>query len=507
MKYKKLSIIAVVVLVLSLFLVTGFTLKRQNTHTVYRVYLKGKSLGIIKSKDSLEKYINQKQAEIKEKYNVKKVYIPSDLDIVKEITYANNLTSVEKIYNKIKGISPFTISGYAVTIKGLDKKDSSNNGQKIKGKNQTIYILDKKIFSNSVNSIVKSFIPEDEYNAFFNDTQKEIEDTGKIIENIYIENTITIRKQKVPVDQKIYLDEKELSKYLLFGTTEEQQKYVVKAGDTIEDVAFENKMSTEEFLISNPSISNAKSLLYAGQEVTLGILKPQFNVVEKDYVVIHSEKKFTTETRYDDSQYVGYVAVQQKGSNGLDRVAQSITKINGETTSITPAGTEVIKEPITEIIIKGGKKSMYNGYGTVIPTKGEWGWPASCSSISSPFGYRWGMLHDGTDIAGCGYGSNVFAAMDGTVIISERTYGGFAGGYGTNGEYITIDHHNGYYTMYNHLCPGCRYVKVGDTVSKGQVIGGMGQTGWATGVHVHFAIWQGRPYRPGSRALNPMNYY
>ena len=307
-------------------------------------------------------------------------------------------------------------------------------------------------------------ISEDEYNAFFNDTQKEIEDTGKIIENIYIENTITIRKQKVPVDQKIYLDEKELSKYLLFGTTEEQQKYVVKAGDTIEDVAFENKMSTEEFLISNPSISNAKSLLYAGQEVTLGILKPQFNVVEKDYVVIHSEKKFTTETRYDDSQYVGYVAVQQKGSNGLDRVAQSITKINGETTSITPAGTEVIKEPITEIIIKGGKKSMYNGYGTVIPTKGEWGWPASCSSISSPFGYRWGMLHDGTDIAGCGYGSNVFAAMDGTVIISERTYGGFAGGYGTNGEYITIDHHNGYYTMYNHLCPGCRYVKVGDTV-------------------------------------------
>ena len=64
MKYKKLSIIAVVVLVLSLFLVTGFTLKRQNTHTVYRVYLKGKSLGIIKSKDSLEKYINQKQAEL-----------------------------------------------------------------------------------------------------------------------------------------------------------------------------------------------------------------------------------------------------------------------------------------------------------------------------------------------------------------------------------------------------------------------------------------------------------
>ena len=97
MKYKKLSLLVAVMLVLSLFLVTGFTTKRQNTHTVYRVYLKGKSLGIIKSKNSLEKYINKKQAEIKETYNVKNVYLPSDLDIVKEITYDNNLTSVEKI--------------------------------------------------------------------------------------------------------------------------------------------------------------------------------------------------------------------------------------------------------------------------------------------------------------------------------------------------------------------------------------------------------------------------
>mgnify|MGYP007122681222 CR=1 FL=1 len=171
MKYKKLSLLVAVMLVLSLFLVTGFTTKRQNTHTVYRVYLKGKSLGIIKSKDSLEKYINKKQAEIKETYNVKNVYLPSDLDIVKEITYDDDLTSVEKIYNKIKDISPFTISGYAVKIKGVDSKDSA--GKTIKGKNQTIYVLDKKVFSNSVNNIVKSFIPEDEYNAFVNDTQKE----------------------------------------------------------------------------------------------------------------------------------------------------------------------------------------------------------------------------------------------------------------------------------------------------------------------------------------------
>ena len=60
MKKNKLSIILSITLVLSLFLVTGFTPKRLTTHTVYHVYLKGESLGIIKSKQSLEEYINKK---------------------------------------------------------------------------------------------------------------------------------------------------------------------------------------------------------------------------------------------------------------------------------------------------------------------------------------------------------------------------------------------------------------------------------------------------------------
>ena len=60
--------------------------------------------------------------------------------------------------------------------------------------------------------------------------------------------------------------------------------------------------------------------------------------------------------------------------------------------------------------------------------------------------------------------------------------------------------------MYAHLCTGCRYVSEGQTVYKGQVIGGMGRTGAATGVHLHFSIWTGYPYR-GGRALNAMQFY
>ena len=498
------KIIGSFVLIMIMILTTGFTNFSNKPNDLYRVYLKGESLGLIESKQELENYIDQEQKEIKKKYHVKKVYVPADLDIVKETTFDNRVVSVEDIYEEIKDKSPFTISGYVIKIKGLDT--TTENGKVVKGTTQKIYVTDKSVFTNSIEKTVKSFIPEEDYKNYEEDTQKEIEDVGQYIENIYIKNKITIKKDLIPVDKKIYQTEEELSQYLLFGTTEKQQTYVIQAGDTIPEIAFNNHISTQEFLIANPDLQDENSLLAPGQVVTLGILKPQFSVVEQDRVVFREEKNFSTETRYDNDKYVGWSEVIQSGVNGENKVTQVVLKVNGVIESRTPINTETLKEPINEIIIKGGKKSLYYGYGSPLPYAGEWGWPATCASISSPFGWRWGSLHDGTDIAGCGYGSNIFAAQAGTVVVSEKKYGGYAGGYGDNGEYIVIDHHNGYYSLYAHMCPGCRSVQVGDYVEKGQPIGGMGMTGAATGVHLHFAIWYGFPYRGGT-ALNAMDFY
>ena len=501
---KNYNLFIILFLILSIFITSGFTTISNKPQTLYRIYIKGESLGLIKSKIELENYIDKKQNEIKKKYKVDKVYVPEDLDIVKEKTYDKNIKSVEEIYDEIKDISPFTISGYVIKIKGLDTK--TQTGKVIKGTTQKIYVLDKKIFTNSVEKTVKSFISTEDYDNYANKTQKEIEDVGKYIEDISIKNKITIKKSKIPVDKKIYMDEDELSKYLLFGTTKDQAKYTIKEGDTIPDVAFNNKISTQEFLIANPDLQDENSLLATGQVVTLGILKPQFSVVEQDKVVFREEKNFSTETRYDDNKYVGETEVIQAGVKGENKVTQEVLKVNGEITGRTPIATEVIKEPITEIIVKGGKQRNYYGYGSVVPTVGEWGWPATCASVSSPYGWRGGYFHDGTDIAGCGYGSNIFAAQAGIVEVSMKKTGGYAGGYGDNGEYIVINHQNGWYSLYAHLCPGCRYVQPGDYVEKGQAIGGMGMTGAATGVHLHFAIWYGFPYRGGT-SYNSMAFY
>lgn len=502
---KKFNLIVAIILLFSIFLTTGFTKISEKPQIVYRVYLKGKSLGIIKSKQSLENYIDNKQKEIKDKYNVDKVYVPSDLDIIKETTYDQDVKTNAEIYEEIKDISPFTISGYTIKIKGIDTKDV--NGKPVKGKNQTIYVLDKKTFTDSIEKTVKSFIPKEEYDNYEKDTQKEIQTTGKIIENIYIQNKITITKSNIPVDKKIYQTEEELSKYLLFGTTDDQAKYEIKEGDTIVDIAFNNKISTEEFLIANPDLHDENSLLSPGQVVTLGILKPQFSVVEVDHVVKDIETNYPTETVEDSSKCNTVSEVTQAGVKGLNRVTQKVQKVNGETINTVGVGeATVLKESIKEIVVKGTKNcggSYSYGYGAWSntgprPSNGYFGWPASCSSISSPFGYRWGVLHDGTDIAGCGYGSPIYAAAEGRVVQSGYKY--------DNGQFITIQHPNGYYSMYAHLCTGCRYVSEGQTVYKGQVIGGMGRTGAATGVHLHFSIWAGYPYR-GGRALNAMQFY
>ncbi|MBR4618147.1 MAG: peptidoglycan DD-metalloendopeptidase family protein [Bacilli bacterium] len=506
---KSIKKISIIILIITLTIISmGAKSFNATPQTVYRVYLGGQPLGLIKSKQSLEKYIDKEQETLKKKYNVDKIYAPDDLHIQKEITYNEKIYSTSEIYEMIKDKSDFTIKGYAITIKAI--KDTSSTVEKKANETQTIYVLDKKVFTDSVDKTVRSFISNEDYNTYESNKTQEIVDTGKIIEKIYIENEIKIKKTNVPASKKIYLSTEELTTYLLFGTSNANEKYIVKSGDTISTVAYNNKMSTDEFLLINTKFKNENSLLYEGEEVNIGILNPQFNIVQENEEVALEEKKYSTETRYDNTKLVGYEHVEQAGVNGINKVTQKIRKINGETTNIVTVNTEEIKPVVNEILIKGGKQSNYDytggKYGNLIVTAGEWGWPASCSSVSSGFGYRWGALHDGMDIAGCGYGSNIFASQAGTVVASKKKPGGYAGGYGDNGEYIIIDHHNGYYTIYAHLCPGCRYVTEGQNVTKGQVIGGMGHTGAATGTHLHFGFWAGFPYY-GGRALNPAGIF
>ena len=111
--------------------------------------------------------------------------------------------------------------------------------------------------------------------------------------------------------------------------------------------------------------------------------------------------------------------------------------------------------------------------------------PIIGARITSPFGTRYHpilgytRMHTGTDFA-APIGSPVFAAGNGTVQSV-----GWDSGYGRR---IEIRHANGYETTYNHLSAFARGLREGERVRQGQVIGYLGQTGLATGPHLHYEV-------------------
>lgn len=115
-------------------------------------------------------------------------------------------------------------------------------------------------------------------------------------------------------------------------------------------------------------------------------------------------------------------------------------------------------------------------------------WPIH-GPVSSEFGPRWGGFHPGIDIA-VSTGVPIAAAGGGTVVVA-----GPNGGYG---NFVVIDHHNGYSTAYAHQSRIA--VSEGQNVAQGEVIGYVGTTGFSTGPHLHFEI------RVDGTAQNPRSF-
>ncbi len=106
--------------------------------------------------------------------------------------------------------------------------------------------------------------------------------------------------------------------------------------------------------------------------------------------------------------------------------------------------------------------------------------------LTSPYGERWGRFHEGIDIGGES-DSDILAADCGIVSVAR-----WLDGYG---NYIEIDHGNGFKTAYAHC--NALYINEGDSVTQGQLIASMGSTGNSTGPHLHFEVLlHGEPQNP-----------
>jgi murein DD-endopeptidase MepM/ murein hydrolase activator NlpD len=124
-------------------------------------------------------------------------------------------------------------------------------------------------------------------------------------------------------------------------------------------------------------------------------------------------------------------------------------------------------------------------------------WPLTPHPVSSPFGARWGGFHNGIDIPRPMY-TPILAAAAGQVVTVGKPYLA----YGDTATVVIIAHGYNFSTLYGHLDDRTRppLVRVGQTVTAGQVIAYVGMTGWTTGPHLHFMTIA------NGRAVDPMPY-
>lgn len=474
----------------------------------YQVYLDGKKIGMISSKDDLLALIDNEQTEIKEKYNVDKVYPPNGLDIKKIYTYdEDDLVDVTEIYRDIKDIKSFTISGYTVKISYNSAKYYDEENVELDRPPVYIYMMDKDFIKTALYNTALVFVSEEEIKNYENGTQEVITDTGTTINSIYFDETITVKEDLISTNDYIFKDAEELSKYLLYGTLDKQKTYIVKSGDNLEKIANNNKINIKELLIANPDFVSEDILLAEGDVVNVGYVSPLVSVITykteiKDVTVAYKTTYIDEPTKYTD-----YKVTTVDGVNGLTRTTQEIKYNNGEIQELKITTREVLKEPVDKVITRGTKSYSGSKYYYSTINSGDWTWPTlSPFVITSRYGYRTlggGTFHKAVDISGTGYGSPIYSATDGVVISTVSTcpkgyYGSRCGD--SYGNYVKVRTVDNYTIIYAHLADVI--VKAGDNVNRGQLIGHMGTSGSSTGTHLHFQI-----NAPNGSTINPCSIF
>lgn len=183
-----------------------------------------------------------------------------------------------------------------------------------------------------------------------------------------------------------------------------------------------------------------------------------------------------------EDMYLGESKVEY-GEVGLKNQVREVTYKNKEITESNIIREEIIKKEVGKKIYRGTKNPYDYGMAFLkSPTRGGY--------MTSGYGERWNSFHKGIDIAG-NIGDDVLVAMDGEVIYSQYNDGGY-------GNLIIVKHEDNMNTYYGHLDDF--YVKVGEKVKKGDIIGAIGNTGFSTGPHLHFEL------RVDDEPVDPTNY-
>ncbi len=285
-------------------------------------------------------------------------------------------------------------------------------------------------------------------------------------------------KQKIALIDGVYPTSsiKAISEFriLINSEIEGEKLHTVSAGESPSLIADMYDLYLSELVAMNPDLSDNANI-HVGQDLVVSKSVSMLTVTSTRREVYTEEVPYTTNYTYSDKYYNTYSKTTKAGVPGEQEVTALVTYEDGVAVSRQVLETVPIKDPIPREVVRGTKNPIF--YGTATGTSKGFIWPTIGGYISCPI---WGYKgHTGTDIAGCGKGSNIYASAAGTVVKANWGNRGY-------GNYIILNHGDGVQTLYAH----CQtlYVKVGQYVNQGDIIAAMGSTGNSTGTHLHFEI-------------------
>lgn len=246
--------------------------------------------------------------------------------------------------------------------------------------------------------------------------------------------------------------------------------YVVREGDSLSEIADMFNVSGNTILWANNIDKNG---LRPGMSLIILPVSGIRHTVKSGDSLASLAKKYSSNAQ----EIASY-----NGLSSVDELVSGATVIipGGELAAAPAAKVKAKAAPKTAATSKiktGGSMGSVKGTGNTSDGSfsSSFANPAPAGRVSQGI-HGW----NGVDMAAPS-GSPIYAAAGGTVIVSR--VGGWNGGYG---NYVVIDHGNGVQTLYAHMSTDD--VSVGETVSRGQKIGSVGNTGQSTGYHLHFEV-------------------
>jgi murein DD-endopeptidase MepM/ murein hydrolase activator NlpD len=433
-----------------------------DSHIIYKLYSSGELIGVLSDRKALDDFLKEIYRTVyAQDFPDSEVYLGTDVYLTSEQSYVAYANIDQEIFNYLRENNLFTLR-----CTGVEFSDEN-------GIYAEIYVSNEDLFNKAMNTYMTFFIDMEEL-AVLNrgESTPPLKTYGSRSVGITVSQTITM-KTAYAAAEVIRTTEESVLEYLKYGDNAEREYYTVQKYDTVAGVGSKNHglSATQIMNINRDKITSTDQILSEGDELCVTYFTSPIDII----VTRESMKKepivAVTIYQTDSSIREGETRRTQEGVDGSKNSLYTERWINGVLVGGTLTSSVDTLQPVNEIISVG--TYVVPGIGT-----GRFRWPVDNPTVTCRWGCYYG--HRAIDIQNAydHYG-NIYAADRG--VIEENSYNY------VNGNYVIINHNNGYETYYGHMNVRSP-LQIGDIVDKGDIIGQIGMTGAATGPHTHFFI-------------------